>query len=71
MRHKSLQFATIYWCLLTTLLFTLLHEAAWARTAKRDVIDQQLARIRAIQNESGMRLSNNEEFHDWLMVNSR
>jgi len=31
----------------------------------------QLMRIRNIQNDTGMRLSGNPKFHDWLIDNSR
>ena len=54
----------VFYCLATLLLLVS------AKTAKRDMIEQQLSRIRQIQDESGMVLSNNQDFHDYLMVTS-
>ena len=41
------------------------------RTKQNDDIQMQLMRIRQAQDEQGIRLSGNKEFHDWLMENSR
>ena len=54
------------WCCLTALIFS----AAQGKTQNSDPIDEQLYNIRSIQDTSGMKLSGNEAFHDWLMTNS-
>ena len=56
-----------WWCLATLLIFS---NTVSGKTAKRDEIEQQLGRIRQVQDQSGMVLSNNQDFHDYLMVTS-
>lgn len=41
------------------------------QTQQADEVHMQLMRIRNLQNETGIRLSGNPKFHDWLMENSR
>lgn len=42
-----------------------------AKTAQRENVDSQIARIRSTQTETGLRLQNNQDFHDYLMVTSQ
>lgn len=41
------------------------------QTQNADKVHMQLMRIREKQNETGVRLSGNPEFHNWLIENSR
>ena len=41
------------------------------QTQTADKVHMQLMRIREKQNETGVRLSGNPEFHNWLIENSR
>ena len=57
------------WCFAATLCT--LSSLASARTARGDAIDQQIARIRNTQERTGIRLDNNQDWHDWIMANSQ
>lgn len=59
----------ITWCCVAALLAAC--GLVEARTNRGSGVDQQLARIRTIQDESGVRLQGNQDWHNWIMVNSQ
>lgn len=40
------------------------------QTKQADDIKMQIMKIRGLEKDTGVRLSGNQEFHDWLMENS-
>ena len=68
MKSNVLKFT--FWCFFMATLLLVTVSGAYARTAKRYSIEEQLARIRNTQNRTGIRLANNQDWHDWLMINS-
>jgi hypothetical protein len=52
-------------------LFVSVQAIGIEQTQQADDIKVQLMRIQSIQKDTGIRLSGNPEFHDWIMENSR
>jgi len=62
-------FLLAWWCLIASLLLSA--SSAAARMSRRDAIDEQLSRIRNIQDDTGIQLENNQDWHDWIIANSK
>ena len=57
--------------LLVFMMIALMSSTAFADRRQREDINKQLARLKDIQAETGIGLSSNRDFHEWIIENSR